>query len=912
MAADGSIIIDTRVNTDGFDALSGSISGLPRILKRIGLAVGAAFSVKAIVDFSREAIALGSDLQEVQNVVDVTFGNLNGIINEFAQNALEQFGLSELAAKQYTSTLGAMFKSMGFATGQAVEMSMAMAGLAGDMASFYNLDTDEAFAKIRSGISGETEPLKQLGINLSVANLEAYALAEGITKSYNAMTQQEQAMLRYNYLLSVTADAQGDFARTSNSWANQTRILTERFKALKATIGRALINALTPVIKVINIILAGLQALANAFRSFTALLFGDAGGVSSGGSAGGSIQDMTDSMGSAKDDAADLEDSTGNIADNTEEAAEAAKRYLASFDEINKLGEPETPEPDIDDSFEGADFGSVDFGSFDADMDIQDKISPKIQALVDKIKQLIEPLRKIDFTPLKESLQKLGESFKNLGSTIGDALEWAWFNILVPFATWTIEEAAPALINLLAEALNFLNEVIEALQPLGEWLWDNFLSKIAEWAGDAIVETLNLLADGLGKISDWISEHQGLVQAFVVIVVAFALAWNLVNGAIAISNTLFAAWATVSGLASAATIGFGMAIDFLLSPIGLATLAIGALIAVIVLLAMNWDTVKQKALECWEGIQKAWAKVSAWFQENVIKPLQEGFDKFIQGITENVARIKEKIETAFEKAAKFIDEHFIQPVKNWWENLKDSIIRAVETAGQRIESTFERAKNEIESRFVAPVKEKFQSVSDWISNKFSAAKDSVINTWRTFPSWVSQNVTEPVIDYFNNLTSTVTDAFNATADSVRNAINRLTAAFGRVKDYVTGFFGGSSSGSSSSRDTSAYWDTVRTYSVTPDVPHLAKGAVIPPNQKFMAVLGDQKSGVNVEAPLTTIQEAVAMVMEDMIQSNLAGHEATVAVLQQILEAVLGIEIGDDTIAQAVNRYNRKMAMVRGN
>lgn len=223
MKADGTVIIDTRIDTKGVDTgistMKSQFGKLSGIVRKIGTIVGAAFAVKQLVQFGKEAIQLGSDLAEVQNVVDVTFGNLSGEVDSFAKNAVTQFGLSELSAKQFTSTMGAMLKSMGFTERAAADMGMSIAGLAGDIASFYNLGTEEAFYKIRSGISGETEPLKQLGINLSVANLEQYALTQGITKSYNAMTQQEQALLRYNYLLSVTSDAQGDFSRTSESWA---------------------------------------------------------------------------------------------------------------------------------------------------------------------------------------------------------------------------------------------------------------------------------------------------------------------------------------------------------------------------------------------------------------------------------------------------------------------------------------------------------------------------------------------------------------------------------------------------------------------------------------------------------------------------------------------------------------------
>ena len=184
-------------------------------MSKIGKLLAGAFAVAKLVQFGKECIELGSDLSEVQNVVDVTFGSMAEDVNQFAKTAITQLGLSETSAKQYTSTMGAMLKSMGLTTKEALTMSKTITSLSADMASFYNLDPEVAFEKIRSGISGETEPLKQLGINMSVANLQAYAMAQGISKAYSKMTQQEQALLRYNYLLSVTADAQGDFARTS-------------------------------------------------------------------------------------------------------------------------------------------------------------------------------------------------------------------------------------------------------------------------------------------------------------------------------------------------------------------------------------------------------------------------------------------------------------------------------------------------------------------------------------------------------------------------------------------------------------------------------------------------------------------------------------------------------------------------
>lgn len=229
----------------GSDALGGMAGKLAGMVAGYLSLQGAMETVKAGIDYA-------SDLAEVQNVVDVSFGKSAASINDWSQKALEAYGLNEVTAKRYNGTLGAMLKSTGIAGDSVVDMSEKLTGFAGDMASFYNLDTNAAFEKIRSGISGETEPLKQLGINMSVANLEAYALSQGITTAYDKMSQAEQTMLRYNYLMSVTSDAQGDFARTSDSWANQTRLLSENWTEFVGKMAANLLPTLTAGISALN------------------------------------------------------------------------------------------------------------------------------------------------------------------------------------------------------------------------------------------------------------------------------------------------------------------------------------------------------------------------------------------------------------------------------------------------------------------------------------------------------------------------------------------------------------------------------------------------------------------------------------------------------------------------------------
>ena len=256
MAFDGTLQFDTKIDQAGFEkglsSLEKSASATGQIMQGVFSANLLEKGIEKIVEIGQKGIQLASDLEEVQNVVDVTFGEGAAKIEEFANSASSSFGLTELQAKQFTGTIGAMVKSMGLTEQEALDMSTSLVGLAGDMASFYNLDHETAFDKIRSGIAGETEPLKALGINMSVANLEAYALSKGIKTAYDQMSEAEKVSLRYGYIMQQTTDAQGDFVRTQDSYANQVRVLQNNLDTLAANVGSLLIPALTSAVGWVN------------------------------------------------------------------------------------------------------------------------------------------------------------------------------------------------------------------------------------------------------------------------------------------------------------------------------------------------------------------------------------------------------------------------------------------------------------------------------------------------------------------------------------------------------------------------------------------------------------------------------------------------------------------------------------
>lgn len=371
-----------------------SVDGLSGSFRNLATAVASAFAVKRIAGIATSFTELGSDLEEVQNVVDVTFTTMSDKVNEFAKAAAKSAGLSETMAKRYVGTFGAMSKSFGFAEDAAFGMSTTLTQLAGDVASFYNITQDEAYTKLKSVFTGETETLKDLGVVMTENALNSYAMAKGIGKTVSKMTEQEKVALRYQFVLEKLSGASGDFVRTQDSWANQTRVLKLQLESLKATIGQGLINVLNPLLKILNTLLEKLKAVANAFKSFTESFFGK---TSAGGA--GSANKYVDTAG-------DITGSLEDVSDAAKDAEESLEGYLSPLDEINKYktGKDDDLLSDLED---------IDFGNL-GDMNIGVTVTPEIDdsGLSDKFAQMAEKIKSVLnslFNPLKEAWDREGK-----------------------------------------------------------------------------------------------------------------------------------------------------------------------------------------------------------------------------------------------------------------------------------------------------------------------------------------------------------------------------------------------------------------------------------------------------------------------------------------------------------------------
>lgn len=402
----GQIGLDLVVNQNNFNRQMAGIQGLA---KKAGAALAAAFAVKKIIDFGKSAIELGSDLTEVQNVVDVTFPKMSKQIDAFAKNAALSFGLSETMAKKFTGTFGAMAKAFGFSEGAAYDMSTTLTGLAGDVASFYNLSQDEAYTKLKSVFTGETETLKDLGIVMTQNALDAYAMANGYGKVTAKMSEAEKVALRFQFVQDQLALATGDFSRTSDQWANQVRILSLQFDSLKATIGQGLINVLTPVIQVINTIIGKLMSLANAFKSFTELVTGKKSDTTA------SVQAVAD----AADNASGAVSGTGTAA---KKAAKDIKGMSTGIDELNVIS-PDTGSDSSGGAGGAGGYAADEFDMGEVDTSGVDEASNKYQVLIDRAREL-KDLFKTGFSigfgdtsvidSIQNSIQGIGQNLKGI------------------------------------------------------------------------------------------------------------------------------------------------------------------------------------------------------------------------------------------------------------------------------------------------------------------------------------------------------------------------------------------------------------------------------------------------------------------------------------------------------------------
>lgn len=383
----------------------------------------------------KDAIDISSALTEVENVVRTTFGNYEKLIQDFSKTSIQDFGMSELTAKQVASRFQAMGTAMGFSQGKMADMSLQLTKLTADMASFYDMEQSDVARNLQAVFTGETEPLRKYGLDLTQATLKEWAMKQGLDADISSMTQAEKAMLRYQYVMANTAAAQGDFARTADTWHNQITVLKQSFEQLASIIGGALINAFKPFVKTLNAVMQKVISFATTVTDALGAIFGWKYEVSDKG--------IADDWSDASESADDIADSTGDAAKNIDKM----NKGIRQFDELKLI----TTKDDSRKSGSGTGTGGVDGGAASGGLVKVDTIFKDYESQIKSLKQLgkhisnalSDAMESIDWKKVYSKAKNFGKGladflnglinsrlFGNVGKTIAGALNTAIYAAL--------------------------------------------------------------------------------------------------------------------------------------------------------------------------------------------------------------------------------------------------------------------------------------------------------------------------------------------------------------------------------------------------------------------------------------------------------------------------------------------------
>lgn len=886
---DGSIRINTLINDkgfiNGFKRLGSSIRGL---IGSLGFGLG----IAGLVALGKQAIDTASDIQEVQNVVDTAFGSMSYKMEEFAKTSVKQFGLSQLAAKEIGSTFMAMASNMVGSSETASDMAINLTKRAADMASFYNRSAEDTATALHGVFTGETEVLKQYGIVQTEVNLQEYAAAHGINKKISAMTQAEKVQLRYNYVMEQTSLSAGDFARTSGSWANQTRILSEQFKELLSVLGSGLIAVFTPVIKFLNTVLSALIAIAKQIGAILSKLFGISIPTADSGKF---ASDLSAAAGGA-DDLANGMDAAGKSA---EKAGKAASKALAPFDKLNVLNK---------DSGGGGGSGSGAGGgaggggfempelSFKEDTAGAAALGGALDGILDRLKQLKDLFVKGFFEGLgdyKPVLEELKKDILSIGKTLKEI--------------FTDPEVVAAA-NRFADQLAYsLGQVVGSIARIGLTIAQNliggmekYLTQNKERIKQFVIAMFDVGAEILEKIGELFAVLADILSVFG-------------------SDTAQQVTANIIGIFSETLMG---ALEFV------AGITLEIIDRIVEIFTENKERIKESLSGTIDGLEKITKSIKETIEfitQTVLPDLLDGFsglldvltplgsflldvffsvwndmlnpilsyvgEKLIPALTEVFKNLWEKVlvplgefigsvlspvigilsdillslwKNIIVPLAQFIGSALSEAFEGICEILNETVIPIVNAVIKVFQFLWENVFSPIVSFLRKTLKPVFDSVFEAIGEIINGLKktfegliDFIVGTftgdWEEALGGISkifEGVGDAIKGVVNGILGTVESLANGVIKGINAVIKALNGLHFDIPDWIPSL-GGKSFGFKISELSQI------------SIPRLADGAVIRGGNPFMAVLGDQPRGqTNIETPLPTMLKAFKQAMAE--------------------------------------------------
>lgn len=936
-------------------------SAFSSMAKKVGGAIAAAFAVSKITAFGKECLSLGSDLAEVQNVVDVTFGGLSDSVDKFSKNAAKQFGLSETMAKKYAGTYGSMAEAFGFTQKQALDMSEALTGLTGDVASFYNISQDEAYTKIKSVFSGETETLKDLGVVMTQSALDAYALSKGFGKTTSEMSEAEKVSLRYAFVQEKLANAQGDYARTSDGWANSTRTLALQFDTLKAELGQGLINVFSPIVQWLNIIVERLTAAATKFKEFTAAIMGVSSDTSSGvGSTTASTEALNDSLSTTESNA---------------KSAAKAMRDLMGFDEINRLSDKsdstsstpsagQTPASTTDNSNDKDKTNTLAdslqhikklwddlYGSFKKGLTTRLNAGNTFQAL-DNIKQKLGRIKdtlKGIFTDsavvssARRMLQQIATyygsmvgNFLSIGANLGNALVTGIATFLgrkeeflkkklasIFQSTGDIFGSLTSIMNDATDIINYILQLPETAQVVADVIdiivtpWVTGLDLLLKFVRDnfsGIAEVINTNKENFMQIGEdlmrFLSTITGAVSDFVdhvsqkaeevydqYIAPAIQRIWDGINSLVTFLTGIWQQY--ISPFLDTIAQGISELVHDHLQPMADTLLEVFG--KAVELISILWKQYAEPFIEWWI------ANVAPIIMP-VLRQIWAVVKLVVKDIIDHVKRVLEILGGLLD----FLIGVFTGDWDRAWKGIQDIFGGAVGLFKDKAQNladffgeTFRNMATTVDEIF-GRVKESAHNLYLKVKENFEQTKTALSVIWENIKTIFSDPET-----YFREKFQAAADAVKYAFSGIRqwfsdlwnNLVASLKAPINSIIDILNYLIGKLNSFSFDIPD----WVPElggKTFGFDiPEIPHLASGGYVKANTPRLAVIGDNKREGEIVAPESKIAEAVAKAMQ-MVLASYGGMQGSGQTQdEKILQA--NIWLDGDLLARKLSRLQKK-------
>lgn len=940
-------------------------------------------AVKRTASMIASWINKSNEYIENLNLFNVAMGKYSDEAGQYAEKVGELMGIDPGEWMRNQGVFMTLATGFGVVSDRAYTMGQNLTQLGYDLSSFFNITFEDAMQKLQSGISGELEPLRRLGYDLSQARLEAIALSLGIDKAVSSMTQAEKAELRYYAILTQVTTAQGDMARTLDAPANQLRVLRAQVEMAARALGNIFIPAL-------NAILPYAIAAAQVIGFLASTIAGLFGFVSSGVDSSG----LSDLSAGASDATDAIDGTTGSV--------KKLKRSLMGFDELNILT------GNSDSGGGGAGIGGG--GGFDFELPtynfIEGLTNSRVGQIVEEMKEWLglteeikswSDLLNTNFGQILILVGEIGAGLllwklsKGLMSGLKYLADLKKAGLDIPMTImagatltitgFTIEFTGVA--DAIKNGLDELNLVEIILGGITGTAGTALLGKgIASWIGKAFADkaigkalttaATNLFgakaveAMGAGAVGAAGAAIGAGVGAIIAGIPAFVVGiYDAITSELDWMNA-----ALTAGGATAAGAGIGAIVGALGGPLtagagAIIGLIIGLITDGIILLVQNWDTVctwwgeacttiGQFFADLWQSICDIWSVCAEWFDTTVIQPVvgffynlwadisslasecweaivdffSPGIEWFsqlfgsvyqtISDIFYNIGVISsgcwEIIKAVWAIVSDWFDTNIIQPVSTFFSNMWGSISTWCSDAWENMKAVLSEVGSWIDTKIIQPVSTFFSELWSGFLNAASDAWEGVKEVFSKVGSFFKETFEDAwrgivgvfsiAGDIFTDIKDGILTAFKAIVNGlIRGLNNTIAVPFNRINWVL---------------------DQIRNISIlgltpftglgrisVPEIPQLAEGAVLPANKPFLAMVGDQKHGTNVEAPLSTIQEAVAVVMEDMVDGMMAGFEALLEENRLLREVVEEKEFGDEAIYKSGVRYQQKLALAKG-